>query len=128
MTSHTVRNLQFTGVVLLAAGYGWAGGHFYPANIPAWAYLFQFFVLALLLILSLGFFAEQQTQKKKKMYFISLSVVAALTLAINVVNVLRGFQNTTAFGSHNTLADLLPISFLLLGSFLWLITIPSQKK
>lgn len=128
MTSQTVHNLRFSAVILLAAGYGWAGGHFYPVNSPWWAYFFQYVVLGLLLFLSLGFFAEQQTQRKKKIYFLALSIFTAITGVLNIINLLHGFNNATSFGSHNTLSDIIPLAFLLLGSILWLITLVSAKR
>lgn len=128
MTSKTVHAMRLSGIIFLAVGYGWSGGHFYPANSPWWAYLFQYFVLALLLVMSLEFFGEQPTERKRKIYFLALSIFAAITCAINILNVLHGFDNATSFGSHNTLSDTIPIVFLFLGSVLWLVTVLFRKK
>ena len=121
--------LRVTSIFLIAAGYGWAGGHFIPAGSPFVAYLFQGIILLILLILSLGFF-NQQGLPHPRWALRGLTIFAILTLLINIANIIRGFTNTGAntFGSHNTPDDLVPICIILIGDILWLGSYLFRKK
>jgi hypothetical protein len=120
--------LRVTAIFLIAAGYGWAGGHFIPAGSPFMAYLFQGVILLILLILSLGFF-NQPDLPHTRWALRGLSIFAILTLLINIANIIRGFTNNGAntFGSHNTPADLVPICIILIGNVLWLTSFLGRK-
>ena len=126
MDSARIFKLRVIAIMLIAVGYGWAGGHFIPANSPAVAYLFQAVVIAILLILALGFFKTPQP----KWAFRGLTIFAALSLAINVANIIRGANGAgDSFGSHNTLADLVPVGILIVSDILWLVLMmPSFRK
>src|SRR5258708_3004595 len=87
--------LRVAAILLIAAGYGWAGGHFIPAGSPFVAYLFQGVILLILLILSLGFF-NPQARPHARWALRGLTIFAVLTLLINVANIIRGFTNSGA--------------------------------
>src|SRR5476651_2622504 len=98
MAKTLIFKLRVTAIIMVAAGYGWAGGHFIPADSPIYAYLFQIIVLLILLILSLGFFTAQvvegQVRPHARWAIIGLNIFTALTLVVNIANVIRGFSNT----------------------------------
>jgi hypothetical protein len=119
--------LRTVALLLLTAGYGWAGGHYIPSNAPAWAYLFQFVMLLLLVTFAVGFLRLASrnpalTPARRNPYAIALNVYAALTLVVNVANIIRGSANDGPFGSHNKFADLAPIGLIVAGDAIWLIT------
>jgi hypothetical protein len=109
----------------MAAGYGWAGGHYIPANSNLFSYLFQFFVLGILIWLSINFIDKAASGASK-----GLNIFSLLSFTINLLNIIHGAINTDAqsFGSHNTFADLVPIGLLMAGSGLWIFTIIARKK
>lgn len=113
--------LRVTAIILIAAGYGWAGGRFIPAGSPFIAYLFQGFILLILLILSLGFF-NPQAKLATRWPMRGMTIFNSLTLLINIANIVRGFSNAGlgTFGSHNTPGDLVPIGIIIAGDLLWL--------
>ena len=118
-------------IILMAAGYGWAGGHYIPANSNLLAYLFQFIILGLLLLFGLKFFSLTETEKLKPSWPVKgLSILSVLFFLINVLNIVHGFFNTdpNSFGSHNTFADLVPVVIILVGAGLWIVTVVSVKK
>jgi hypothetical protein len=129
MSKTLIFKLRVTAIIMVAAGYGWAGGHFIPADSPIYAYLFQIIVLLILLILSLGFFTapvvEGQARPHAGWAIIGLNIFTALTLVVNIANVIRGFSNTAhdPFGSHNTMADLVPIFIIIVADITWLISL-----
>ena len=118
--------IRVTAIILITAGYGWAGGHFIPPDAPFLAYLFQLTILFLLLVCTLGFFSipgiRDLNGLKKGWAVICLSIFAALSLLINIGNLIRGalMTDTHGYGSHNALPDLVPISLLIVGDLLWL--------
>ena len=126
ITDTVIFKLRVVAIFLMAAGYGWAGGHFIPAGSPFLAYVFQVAVLSILLVLSLGFLnmpAERgQAKPPPKWALRGLNIFATLSLAINLANIVRGFTNSgaVAFGSHNTPDDLVPICMLIVGDVLWI--------
>jgi hypothetical protein len=129
ITSTLIFKLRVSAILFIAAGYGWAGGHFIPANSLPFVYLFQFVMLFILLVLTLGFFSpgatNGQTRLPARWAVIGLNIFAGITLAINIVNVVRGadVNNHDPFGSHNTLADLIPIGIIMAGDCLWLLAL-----
>jgi hypothetical protein len=124
--------LRATAILLLTTGYGWAGGHFIPSDAPFWAYLFQFLMLLLLAIFAIGFLRSALGPKTERSArtdknIVALNLFAALTLIVNVVNVIRGSANTSPFGSHNTFSDLVPIGLIVTGDVLWLSAIHLRR-
>ena len=114
-------------IILLAAGYGWAGGHFIPAGSPPWAYVFQFVILLLLLIFGLGFLTAATgapaAPGRLRWNTRALSIFAGLTLIINLANIVQGATGKSAYGSHNSFGDLVPIGMIIAGDVTWLLTI-----
>jgi len=122
--------IRCAAIILIAAGYGWAGGHYIPANSGMVAYLFQFLVIGFLLLFGIRFFSRFGTAMVKNDWSVrGLSIFAALSFLINILNIVHGIFNTDAnsFGSHNTFADLVPIIFILAGSGLWMTSILKRK-
>ncbi len=126
MKPELIFKLRVTAIILIAVGYGWAGGHFIPSDSPAIAYLFQAVVIAILLVLALGFFSIP----RPKWALRGLTIFAAISLVINVANIIKGASGAeSSFGSHNTLADLVPIGILIVSEILWLtLTIYAAPK
>ncbi|MGI8950173.1 MAG: hypothetical protein ACR2FN_01175 [Chitinophagaceae bacterium] len=124
--------LRVTAIFMLAAGYGWAGGHFIPSDSSMVAYLFQVVVLSVLLIFSLSFFtiSYQTGHSKSNRAIIGLNIFTTLSFLMNIGNIIQGTMknNTDSFGSHNTFADLVPISILIAGNLIWLITALLKKN
>lgn len=131
--NQTTFKLRVTAIFLIAVGYGWAGGHFIPADAPWMAYLFQAIIILILFILSLGFFNSSCKYDGHKPIggwpVTGLSIFAFLSLLINLANVTLGAGNSGnhSFGTHHTFADLVPISILIVGDLLWLITLLINK-
>ena len=121
--------IRSASIILISAGYGWAGGHYIPLNAPLLAYGFQFVIIAIILILGTGSVK-------------GFTIFASLSLLINILNIIHGAFNSgkDSFGSHNTFADLVPIGLIIMGAVLWLTTLspafrdatlpfaPSNKK
>ncbi len=122
----TTFKTRAAAIILIAAGYGWAGGHYIPADSNVFAYLFQFVVLGILLWLGIKFFCLTETERQTRNGTVTgLSIFAVLSFLINVLNIVHGFFNSDprSFGSHNTLADLVPICIIITGTVLWIVTI-----
>ena len=117
--------LRVWSILLLAAGYGWAGGHFIPADAPVWAYGFQFCMLLILFILATDFLKASAgltaSPSRISRPIIGLTIYAVLTLLINIANIIRGIKQDSLYGSHNTFADLIPIVLIMAGDVLWLV-------
>ena len=113
-------------IVLLAAGYGWAGGHYIPADSPLVAYIFQFMVIGFLLVAGGAFLTPVAEGVQTQHWPVrALSIFVVLSMLINIGNIIHGAVNTDphAFGSHNSFADLVPIGIILIGSGLWISTL-----
>jgi hypothetical protein len=85
-------------------------------------------MLLLLTIFAIGFLRSAIGPKaamaaRTNRNLVALNLFAALTLIVNVVNVIRGSANTGTFGSHNTFSDLVPIGLIVIGDLLWLSSI-----
>src|ERR1017187_9902264 len=116
-------NYQFktrsASIILISAGYGWAGGHYIPANSSLIAYSFQFIVISLLLVLGIKFLGLSDSEKQKNNWSIKgLSIFSSLALLMNILNIINGAFNSSKdlYGSHNSFADLVPISLIIIGS------------
>ena len=123
--------IKCAAIVLIAAGYGWAGGHYIPANSNIFAYLFQFIVLGLLIYLSISFLSLPENKRDTPNWTIKgLTIFSAVSFIINIANIVHGAfnSNSSSFGSHNSFADLVPIAILLTGSGMWLILVFTKGK
>lgn len=116
--------IRLAALLLMLTGYGWAGGHYIPADAPLVAYLFQFLVIGFLFSMGLLVFANADRSSPGRRAATALGVFAGLSLLINIANVVHGAltHDPHAFGSHNTFADLVPITLLIAGSGLWVST------
>ena len=120
--------IRLWAILLLAAGYGWAGGHFIPGDAPLWAYAFQLCLLLILFVLATGFIKAMAGTKgsastaaaRIRRNLIGLNIFAVLTLLINIANIVRGIVQNGHYGSRNTFADLVPIVLIISGDLLWL--------
>jgi len=122
--------IRCTSIILLAAGYGWAGGHYIPVESSIVAYLFQFIVIALLIVMGTHFLNNQGNETGKRNWSTKgLTIFSVLSLLINIVNIIHGVYNpnSNSFGSHNSLADLVPIIIIITGTVLWLLTFAKKK-
>jgi hypothetical protein len=121
---------RFAAIILIAAGYGWAGGHYIPVNSSILAYVFQFIIITALLIMGIKFLSIAESDRHKNNWSITgLSIFSVLSLLLNILNIIHGaYSSENSFGSHNTFADLLPISLLIIGNGLWIITIVRSNR
>ena len=122
---------RFAAIILIAAGYGWAGGHYIPANSSMAAYIFQFIVIIALLVMGIKFLSMAENERHKNNWsIIGLSIFSVLSLLLNIVSIIHGAYSSVSnsFGSHNTFADLLPISLLMTGNGLWIITMLQSTR
>jgi hypothetical protein len=132
--STTVYKIRIAAIITVAVGYGWAGGHYIPNNSTLTAYVFQAVIFLTLLIFSVAFAGNQnpgmETTSKNSWPTRGLSIFTFLTLIINIANIIHGAlaKEPGSFGSHNTVADLVPVSIIMAGDILWLITLPGAKK
>ena len=123
--------IQCAAIILIASGYGWAGGHYIPANSNIYAYLFQFIVLGILVLFAIKFLSLPENKRNNSTWVIKrLTIFSIVSFIINVANIVHGAfnSNPTSFGSHNSFADLVPIAFLIVGSGLWLTTVFIKNK
>jgi hypothetical protein len=128
---NTIFKARSAAIILMAAGYGWAGGHYIPANSDLIAYLFQFVLVGAILLAGVAFLSNSETIKDKRNWaIISLSILSVAFFVIDVANIVHGFFNTNpnSFGSHNTFADLVPIVIILFGSGLWILTLLTKRR
>jgi hypothetical protein len=118
-----LHRIRLASIILIAAGYGWAGGHYIPADSPIIAYIFQFGIITFLLIFGTAF-ASRPEKRTIQAHWPArgLTIFSILSLLINILNILRGAYKADigGFGSHNTLADLVPVSIIILGTSTWL--------
>lgn len=122
--------LRIAAIILISAGYGWAGGHYIPANSPVVDYSFQLIIIAFLLVAGIKYLSMRENESKKRNWsVIALSIFAILSLVVNILNIIRGASITdpNSFGSHNSIADLVPIILIILGTSLWISTILKKK-
>ncbi len=125
-----IYKIRCASIILLAAGYGWAGGHFIPGDSTILSYLFQFIVIAMLLALGITYLTQRPNDFLKRNWSIKgLSIFSILSLLINILNVIHGAYNKDihSFGSHNSLADLIPIIIIISATLLWLVTFIKSK-
>jgi hypothetical protein len=129
MTQKVALKLRITSLLLISAGYGWAGGHYIPANSVLPAYIFQLIILSILIVLGSRYLGLSESDNvKKRGARNGLTIFAALSLFANIVNVIHGSlsANKFSFGSHNSFADLVPIVLIISGTSLWLIALTKK--
>jgi hypothetical protein len=118
---------RIAAIIIIAAGYGWAGGHFIPSGAPFAAYIFQAVIILLLLLFSIAWASAciGKTMPQKRWPTNALSIFAGLTLVINIANIVHGStsHSVDSYGSHNTPEDLVPICIIMAGDALWLATL-----
>ena len=118
--------IRCAAIILIAAGCGWEGGHYIPANSSILAYVFQFIIIVALLIMGIRSLSISENEKHKSNWSVTgLSIFSVLLLLINILNIIHWGHNFNAgsLGSHNTFADLIPVALLIIGNGLWIITI-----
>jgi hypothetical protein len=124
-------SLRLWAILLLAAGYGWAGGHFIPGDAPLWAYAFQFCLLLILFLLAIDFFKASAglivSPSRIRRNVMGLTIYTILTLLINIANIIRGILQESNYGSKNTFADLVPILLIITGDILWLSMVRGKR-
>jgi hypothetical protein len=127
----TYFRIRTAAIILIAAGYGWAGGHYIPPNSDIFAYLFQFIILVAVLLLGIAFLSDTKHEPGKRNWSVmGLSIFSVISFLLNILNIIHGAINKDihSFGSHNTFADLVPIAIILIGTGLWMVTILPFKK
>jgi|GEM_PF-1739016 hypothetical protein len=116
--------LRLWAILLMAAGYGWAGGHFIPGDAPVWAYAFQFCMLLVLFLLATGFLKAAAgivtAAPRVRRNMVGLTIFSVLTLLINIANIVRGAGQGMHYGSKNSFADIVPIALIIVGDIMWL--------
>lgn len=128
--SRNILICRIISIAIMAAGYGWAGGHFIPPNSSPIAYLFQIIILLILFILATGYLKLPDEKKWEKHWSIrGLTIFSGLSFLINIANIIHGSMNisSNSFGSHDTLADMVPIGIILTGTGLWLLSLFSTR-
>ena len=113
-------------IILIAAGYGWSDGHYIPSNSSIEAYIFQFIIIAALLIMGTGSLSTSENEKHKNNWSVTgLSIFLVFLLLINILNIVHGSNNSNVntFGSRNSFANLAPVALLIAGNVLWVISI-----
>ena len=81
---------RFAAIILIAAGYGWEGGHFIPANASFMPYMFQFIIIVVLLVMGIGSLSISDNEKNKSNWPITgISIFSILLLLINILNIIH---------------------------------------
>ncbi|MGH2514961.1 MAG: hypothetical protein ACRDHP_04835 [Ktedonobacterales bacterium] len=129
-TLSTVPARQVAGIVLLAAGWGWAMGNFSPPDASLVNELFHTIPVLLVLILSLGFFraALDGTRTHGGWARIGLNIFAAISSLGFIAGTILGVINTNpdAYGIQ-TVADRVPAAIIILGGLVWLTTLVHER-
>lgn len=117
--NNRTEKMKRLSIIFLAAGYGWAGGHYIPQDSNFLAYGFQILIICLIAWLGIQF----------ERFPNFITVFAILTLVLNILNIIHGAMavDRHSYGSHNTLADLIPILLIITGSIFWLLTTSTKK-
>ena len=113
-------------IMLIAAGYGWADGHYIPANSSILLYVLQFIIISAFLAMSIKFLTIPEKDRQKSNWSVTgLSIFSIISLLVNVLDIIHGAYSShiNSFSSHNTFADLVPLALLMIGNSLWIITI-----
>ncbi len=123
--------IRIAAIISISTGYGWAGGHYIPANSPLLAYWFQFIVIAFILIAAIKYLGINENERQQRNWsVIALNIFSILSFVVNILNIIHGAYTTdpNSYGSHNSLADLVPIGFIIFGTLLWISTMFRKAK
>jgi len=123
--------IRYAAIILIAAGYGWAGGHYIPAHSSMLIYLFQFGIIVTLLIMGITFLSIPESEKNKSNWSMTgISILLILSLLINILNVIHGVHNSGSnyFDTYNNFASLAPVALLVTGNGLWVTTIVQSLR
>ena len=130
MTNTRMR--QIAGIVLLAAGWGWAGANFTPADSPWWNYLLHTIPILILLVLSLGFFRvsgdHERARSNGGWASVGLSIFAAISFIGYIVGTILGSTNLNSQYSISTIGDWVAAVILIVGGFVWLTTLIPDRR
>lgn len=123
---------QMIGIVLLAAGWGWAGSNFTPGDVPWWNVALHAIPVLILLLLSLGFFSAENARQRGEAHSnwasIGLSIVAAISLIGFVAGIIMGVTNPAGAYGISTPGDWVAAVMLILGGLGWLTAlIPARR-
>lgn len=131
-TQSFISKLQITAIILLTAGWGWAGGNF-SAGLPLWNMLLHCIPILLLLVMSLQIFrvrgAQQGVESNARGARIGMSIFAIVSIIGAIVLVVLGATNPdpNSVGVHN-LWDWFPTIIIIGSSLLWLTTLISVRR
>ena len=130
MTNTRIR--QIAGIILLAAGWGWAGANFTPADSPWWNYLLHTIPILILLVLSLGFFrardAHQSARPNGGWANIGLSIFAGISFIGYIAGIILGASNPNSAYGISTTGDWFAAVILILGGLVWLTTLIPVRR
>ncbi|HKF38294.1 MAG TPA: hypothetical protein VKB35_15465 [Ktedonobacteraceae bacterium] len=133
-TERVISRLQVAAIILMAAGFGWAGGNFTPSDAPFWNPLLHTIPIVLILIFGLPMLRMRGTHQYIESHAgwanVGMSVFAVIAIAFVIVAVVLGATNPNpnAFGVK-TVEDWFPAVIIIVGSLLWLRTlIPASLR
>jgi hypothetical protein len=118
-------------IIFMAAGYGWAAGHYIQATSSVFIYLFQFIIIVSFLAMSIRFFTIPEKDRQKNNWAVTgLTVFSIIALLVNILDIVTGASRSgiNFLGSRDSFADLVPVVLLMLGNCLWMITIRHPAK
>lgn len=131
-TQNFTFKLQIVALILMAAGWGWAGGNF-SSGMPLWNVLLHCIPILLLLIIGLQIFRVRGTNQGAESHArgaeIGMTVFTVVTIISTTVLVILGVSNSdpNSVGVHN-LWDWFPTILLYMSALLWLATlIPARR-
>jgi hypothetical protein len=121
------RTRQIIGIILMAAGWGWAGANFTPSDSQWWNYLLHAIPILLLLVLSLGFFSVSGDHERARtnggLANVGLSIFAGISFIGYIVGIILGVINPSSQYGISTTGDWFVAVMLILGGFVWLTTL-----
>lgn len=126
------RTRQIAGIILLAAGWGWAGANFTPSDSLWWNYLLHAIPILLLLVFSLGFFSVSDDHERAgsngSWAKIGLSIFAAISFFGFIAGIILGVSNPNSAYGISTVGDWVAAVILILGGLVWLTTLISVRR
>jgi uncharacterized membrane protein len=106
---------QLTGIMVLAAGWGWFGSNFTPSDAPWWNYLLHTIPFLILLIISLRFFQKGNG--------LGLSIFATISFIAFLVGIIMGITIPENAYGIQSIGDWGAAIIIMLGSLIWLTTL-----
>ena len=114
--------------MLIAAGYGWGIGHYLPSNSSIVVYAFQFIIITALLIMGIKFLSFAETENHTGDWSVTgLSIFSIFSLLLIILTIVHP-AFTPFSATRNTFADLLPVSILMTGNGMWIITTARSSR